>query len=267
MRLSHDAVVTDYRMNGYIAHAFGEINGAWYTNSLDAFRKSYAAGFRLFEADMMLLADGTAAAVHDGEEKRYGLTKKFHEATWAEVRDLRYLPAGSDVFPILDARQIAVLLASHPDARLVLDGKATKSVTEYLVLLERLTEAAPRSVLERVYPHVTGNEVESARSIFPWSDVMLALYRTQWQGRMEDDEVVDFVEANGIGGVMMWRKPRDFSMSLAENGKRHQRFTPKFARRLQALGAAVFVHGIQAEDQISAFCEMSVGVYSKGWIA
>jgi hypothetical protein len=43
---------------GFVAHAFGAVDGHTYTNSLEAFQRNYARGFRVFEVDHVLLATG-----------------------------------------------------------------------------------------------------------------------------------------------------------------------------------------------------------------
>jgi len=44
---------------GHVAHAFGEIDGIFYTDSRDAFLLNYERGFRTFEVDLVLLQDGS----------------------------------------------------------------------------------------------------------------------------------------------------------------------------------------------------------------
>ncbi|MGI9552859.1 MAG: sulfatase-like hydrolase/transferase [Aurantibacter sp.] len=53
------------RVDRYIAHAGGQIDGIKYTNSLEALTYNYAQGFRLFELDISETSDGTFVAAHD----------------------------------------------------------------------------------------------------------------------------------------------------------------------------------------------------------
>ena len=264
MKLSHAAIVSDYARFGLVAHAFGATDSLWYTNSMEAFVASYRAGFRMFEADMVLLGDGTAIVAHDGLESSYGLTKRFHESTWDEVRGSAFSQNGRRLSPVLGMLELATLLDRHPDALLIADLKERKSAKDAPRILEQFAKHAPRSVLDRTYPHLKDAiELQAMRSVYPFSDYILALYRTQWQGRMPDNEAVDFAFASGIGGVMMWHRPNDPILSLAENNRRHQRFSLGFAERFQALGIAVYVHDMTVPDP--AFRARGVGVYSKGW--
>ena len=102
---------------GFAAHAFGAIDGRLYTNSLEAFQRNYGRGFRVFEVDLVRLADGTALLAHDGLEANYGLNKPFTEATWADLAGHKYLGR----YTILRVQELARLLRQHPDMYVILD--------------------------------------------------------------------------------------------------------------------------------------------------
>ncbi|MDR1543813.1 MAG: hypothetical protein LBS50_05285 [Prevotellaceae bacterium] len=51
----------------FIAHAGGEIDGNFYTNSLEGLNLSYSKGCRLFELDFLETSDGKIVAAHDWE--------------------------------------------------------------------------------------------------------------------------------------------------------------------------------------------------------
>jgi len=80
-----------------VAHAFGPIEGHAYTNSLEAFQHNYARGFRVFECDQVLLADGTVLVAHDGLE--------------------------ANRYTILRSDDLLQLLVDHPDVFLIPDPK------------------------------------------------------------------------------------------------------------------------------------------------
>ena len=67
-----EALGTQYDPFGFVAHAFGAIDGHAYSNNLEAFQRNYGRGFRVFEIDLVRLADGTALAAHPGLEANYG---------------------------------------------------------------------------------------------------------------------------------------------------------------------------------------------------
>jgi len=112
-----EALAGGYDPYGFVAHAMGSVNGLAYSNSLEAFQRNYARGFRVFECDQVLLADGTALVAHDGLEASYGLDKPFHQATWAELAGHRYLGQ----LTILRSGDVLQLLADHPDIYVIPD--------------------------------------------------------------------------------------------------------------------------------------------------
>ena len=44
--IDHKSIMKNYQKNGLLAHAFGAIDGQWYTNSKEAFSASYKKGVR-----------------------------------------------------------------------------------------------------------------------------------------------------------------------------------------------------------------------------
>ena len=48
--LRPQALTSGYNPYGFVAHAFGAIDGRGYTNSLEAFQRNYGRGFRVFES-------------------------------------------------------------------------------------------------------------------------------------------------------------------------------------------------------------------------
>lgn len=99
---TREALDRHYMPFGFVAHALGEIDGESYTNSRQAFERSYERGFRVFEADLVQLADGTVWTVHDNYEERYGLSDRFDRLTAEDLEhaklDGMFAIYRSDVF-------------------------------------------------------------------------------------------------------------------------------------------------------------------------
>jgi hypothetical protein len=140
--------------NAYVAHAFGEIDGVFYTDSRDAFLLNYERGFRTFEVDLVLLQDGSAFCAHDGTEWMYGLDKPFAETTAAELSGRlclgKYTPlTGSDLLDLVN---------EYTDACFLLDTKRTAQNSNHAILEALVSEATERHlpVLDRVIPHTFG---------------------------------------------------------------------------------------------------------------
>jgi hypothetical protein len=60
----------------------------------------------------------------------------------------------------------------------------------------------------------------------------------------------------------MWWRDRDFSLTLAANGREGRRYRPAFASALRGLGANVYVHSLGDPAEIQRFWDAGVGVYS-----
>ena len=123
-----------YEPFGYVAHALGTIDGTKYSNSLEAFQRSYDLGFRLFEVDLVLLADGSVLAAHDGMEGDYGLDKPFSQADQQSVS-----PKFRGRYTVLFERDLLRLVEEHPDTFMILDPKG-EQVSDLTKLVQRLIE-------------------------------------------------------------------------------------------------------------------------------
>jgi glycerophosphoryl diester phosphodiesterase len=254
--LQPQSLVDSYVPFGYIAHAAGGYDGRTYTNSLDAFQHNYNRGFRVFEIDFVVLADGTVLAAHDGLEHYYGLTKKFAEATWAEVRGHKF----DGKYTIMRSDEVVQLLRDHPDAYVILD---TKYQHDYIFRRFVAQTGGSHALMDRVLPHIKDQaELDLYRNTWPLRNYMIALYRSQFAGDLDDPELVRFVRDNRSPGVMMWYRDRDPSLTLAQNHVQSRRFTPQFAQQVQAAGAVAAVHTIRLDSDVPRFESLAVGVYS-----
>jgi glycerophosphoryl diester phosphodiesterase len=245
---------------GFVAHAFGSIDGRAYTNSLEAFERNYARGFRVFEVDHVLLGDGTAFAAHDHTEGSYGLTKHFRESTWADIvrAGRKYL----GTYTVLRSQEVLRLMIEHPDIYIIGDFKYSR--TELLRAYVRQANALGRpDLLERLFPHVaTQEELYSHWAYYPLRNYVMALYMTQARGTYEDWKTIDFVKRNKVPAVMMWWRDRDPSLSLIENAKAGRRYRRSFTDALKAAGAVPYVHSLRDPAQVQRFWDLGIAVYS-----
>ena len=253
--LRPQALTSGYDPYGFVAHAFGAIDGRTYTNSLEAFQRNYGRGFRVFEVDVVRLADGTALIAHDGLEANYGLNKPFKEARWSDLAGHKYL----NRYTILRSQDLVRLLRDHPDMYVILDSKYAR-LDIYRTFLRQAPE---RSLRERIFPHVEDRaELTEFRTAYPLQNYMLALYHTQGKNRYPDPVVGDFTNRYRAPAVMMWWRDWNPALSLAANGRESRRYSPRFANALKNLGANAYVHSLSDPTQIQRFWDRGVGVYS-----
>ena len=215
-----------------VAHAFGAIDGITYTNSLEAFAGNYAKGFRVFEVDLARTRDDSIVALHDWRN------------IWPTVPSLaqfkarriggRYTPATLiDVLSILQA---------HPDVYLVVDLKG--EIPDLLPDVVAAAKAMDPDLPMRIVPQVsTEAEAEAAAELYRFPSEVLTLYRT----RASDAEVVALAARTGI---------RVVTMSTS-------RFNEGLVRRLDSLGARVYVHTVNDRDSEAEFRAKGVwGIYT-----
>jgi glycerophosphoryl diester phosphodiesterase len=225
-----------------VAHALGTIEGLPYSNTLEAFQRSYALGFRLFEVDLALLADGSVVAARAGMERYYGFDKTFGETSLQEFERSRFYGR----YTPLTGLRLLQLMEEHKEVRIIADSKSDHSA-----LIAGLTALGKErrywSALDRIIPHVgSEEELEGFQRIYPFPDFMFAVYRS----RMSDDEIVAFIKRRKLLAAMMdWRGGR----------------TPALIERLQQFGVVCYVHSLRDERRIARFRSQAVGVYSDGF--
>jgi len=102
------------------AHRGGAADGD--ENSMAAFGRSIAAGYRYLETDVHATSDGVAVVFHDDTLDRiFGRSGRIEDLTWTDVCSLR--AGGESVVP-----QLIDLLDAWPDVRLNIDMKHDSSV-------------------------------------------------------------------------------------------------------------------------------------------
>jgi len=100
-------------------------------NSLTAFERAVALGYRYVETDVHATADGVLVAFHDDHLDRVtDRTGAIAELPWREVRAARL--AGGDRIPLLEE-----LLGDFPGLRINIDAKHDAAVRPLLEVLER----------------------------------------------------------------------------------------------------------------------------------
>ena len=226
--------------SGYIAHALGGIDGWAYSNSREGFRQAYAAGFRIFEVDLVLLADGAVLAAHDQHEHLYGLDRIFSELTREDMAGVKWREHYTPMF----VETLLQELAAKPDAWLILDTKIHH--LEILQAVIAVGQVVAPCALPRLIPHISGHRkaLQTIRNLYPFSTYMLALYRSSF----DNEHVLDFLAKEPtVRAVMMWHD---------------KRYTAAFAQATTTLGVATYVHSLRDPQTIAAFRAAGVGVYS-----
>ena len=118
--MAHRYAYLDTPLPIAFAHRGGAADGD--ENSMAAFGRSVAAGYRYLETDVHATSDGVAVVFHDDTLDRiFGRSGRIEDLTWTDVCSLR--AGGESVVP-----QLIDLLDAWPDVRLNIDMKHDSAV-------------------------------------------------------------------------------------------------------------------------------------------
>jgi glycerophosphoryl diester phosphodiesterase len=241
-----------------VAHAMGSIDGIRYSNSLEAFQLNYSKGFRVFEVDLMLTADGKVVAAHDDIKERYGLDRPVFEITARQFKGTKY--QGS--YTPLDLADIMMLLSSHPDAVLVLDVKSDFEAT-YKVIVREVGDQNP-VLFKRIVPQIyREKDYFSVKNFQVFQKFIYTLYRVPPTSRIKlvnywiGGKVVRFLSGKeDIVAVTMFR------LRFMKSGS--------LVRKLQTMNRGILVHPLNDEKVISKYLSLgATGIYTDdfdGWV-
>lgn len=112
------------------AHRGGAADGD--ENSMAAFARAVAAGYRYLETDVHATKDGVAVVIHDPTlDRMFGQTGRVKDLTWAELSTVR--ASGEIVVP-----RLADVLDTWPECHLNIDLKADSAVDPTIELLWKI---------------------------------------------------------------------------------------------------------------------------------
>jgi glycerophosphoryl diester phosphodiesterase len=215
-----------------IGHAFGEIDGVTYTNSLEAFNANYSKGRRVFEVDFAITMDRAVVCFHEGSEGKLGLQKRVQNMTRKEFKETRLLGR----YTTLDIHDVIELMKQHRDIYIVTDIKRNlQDIIYFLSIFVQEAYKADPTLLNRIIPQVYDEATYSnAMFLYPFPEVIYTLYRTN----SSDEQVIDLLERNSnITGLTVSR----------------ERFNPNLAEAASDLGRVVFVHTINDPEDMESY--------------
>ena len=191
-------------MPAYIMHAGGGVfvvndEGVWdrinYTNSRQALDYWYERGHRFFELDILLTSDGRLILLHDQLElqKYFDDTKDLATLTHAEFMGYRM----GHGLRQMDLTSLVDWLVARPDAFVITDVRGNN--VESLDYIQRnyghcLHQFIPQIYNFQEYIPVSGMGYEN---------IILTLYRINFNDRVVQGEVVSFAAKNELFAVTM----------------------------------------------------------------
>ena len=173
--------------NRYIAHAMGSINNKTYTNSREAFVRSYDLGLRLMEVDFSFTKDKKLVCFHDGMENRIGLSADISEISRCKFLELKM----DEQYTLLDFEGLLELMKEYPDVYIVTDikGSFTKGVVYMVKTINRNDPDLMNRIILKIY---SSENLVYIRQNNDFKSVIFTMYRSD----MSNKQVVEFVLKN-----------------------------------------------------------------------
>jgi glycerophosphoryl diester phosphodiesterase len=204
-------------------------------NTMAAFERAVAAGYRYLETDVHATADGKVVVFHDRTLTRMtGRPGRIGELPWSVVRAARV--AGSERIPLLEE-----LIGAWPDTRLNIDVKADTAVEPLLEVVRR-TGALDRVCIGafsdwRLRRVRAGLGSAVCTSMGPRE--VLRLRRASWVGRAE----------GGVPGVQVVQVPIRFGLTFVDE---------RFVGHAHRLGMQVHVWTIDDPAVMNRLLDLGV---------
>lgn len=241
-----------YDTEDVVVHALGSIDGVSYTNSKEALERSYQSGKRLLECDLILTSDGQVAACHDWEFWN-------RETNKADSVDEGYVPT-LDVFmnhkimgkyTPLSGDDIVLFLRDHPDVYIITDTKYAEP-EDIKEEFQALADTAIRNDCEEVLDHFVVQIYHMymhgiVDEIYPFPNYIFTLYQEGYRG--EEDKMQEYAELCLLANVDV----------ITMNAKFYR---DGLSDICEQYGLHMFVHTVNNDDEIRAFHEQGIGVYT-----
>lgn len=197
-----------------IAHGMGTVDGLATLNCLEGFQQQYAAGVRVFEADLRLTRDGKVVLRHDWwhYEWQDGIN-------WANIptREKFLSEKILKKYTPLSFRDLLLLMEQYPDICIITDTKFTESDAFFLqfdAMLADARELGLTYLFDRIVIQVySGNMRTALNNIYPFPHYIYTLYQdeTPFTGTKEDlEKKAAYCAERGIRGITMssaWWNP------------------------------------------------------------
>ncbi|TYP68987.1 phosphatidylinositol-specific phospholipase C/glycerophosphodiester phosphodiesterase family protein [Paenibacillus methanolicus] len=214
-----------------VAHGMGEISGYTYTNTLEAFKSNYADGYRLFEVDLQLTADGYLVTRHDWQPYLYGLLGQIPPEAGRRGLPLTRAEALSllvhHAYQTLDFEGLLNLLRQYPDAVFITDTKDTDPaiVRRQFRAMKEAAEHEPE-LLSRVVPQFYDQTMYAAiESVHKFDSYIYTLYMSP----DTESQTLSFVRDH----------PRVAAVTMPESMAQAD-----FLQRLEQAGVHAYIHTI-----------------------
>lgn len=192
---SKDRPIIWYEEYHIIAHALGGIDGKTYTNSLEAFEKSYANGIRLYDADLKSTSDGIYVLRHSWDDDIGTFYSSGKIPTYKEFINMRiygkYTP--------LSLKDFINIMGEYPDIYVAFDTTNNDLKESFEAIVNTAKEENLEYVLDRVIVSFYQYEdFYQIKEIYPFKNYAIRYYPNNPK---DYDELLEFCLENNIRTV------------------------------------------------------------------
>lgn len=187
-----------------VAHGLGAIENEATLNCLEGFEQNYAAGVRVFEADLRMTSDGHVVLRHDW---RAGLQEGVSETSIPTLEEFLAKPINGKYTP-LSFRDLLDLMEQYPDICIITDTKFIneEEVTrQFHAMLNDAHETGLTYLFGRMIIQVyTPLMFTVVDSLYHFPHYIFTLYQSDFDGT-EDSfrQQAIFCQENDIMGITM----------------------------------------------------------------
>lgn len=259
-----------YSKYSIVAHAMGDIDGHYYTNTLEAFNKHYEAGTRVFEVDFSLTSDNKLVCTHgwyDHKINRLGIeeaddTPMSYDEFMSSLICGQYTP--------LDLDSVINIMKEYEDIYIVLDFGADLDFDYEMnmdlifdidalmlrnkMLIDRFMEV-DESLLTRIIPQIYYEDhYKELDKYYHFDNYIYTLYKNF--DKTTPKQIMQFVTDNDISVI---------TSNLIDNQEITTKEVLRQIKNDRTLSKemALFLHTYDDEKEVKELYELGYsGVYS-----
>ena len=231
-----------------VAHAMGQVDENARTNSLEAFKNSYAKGTRVFEVDFFNTADHRIVAVHDWGEWFDWIGENIDDYSYRAYSHTDYMNTKiAHKYTPLDLESVAQLMIDYPDIYIVTDTKRMSEklyrddISRIFIALEMKQEGLSDRLIVQAYNE---NNIIIAQELLPDTNIIFTAYMSG----LSDEKIAELCSAY----------PHLYAITVEKS-----KITDTIIQAAQDAGLKVYVHTVNSDENYSAYFSKGVyGVYT-----
>ncbi len=233
-----------------VAHAMGPVDGRDYVPCLEGFLENYELGYRVFECDFLLTADGEVVLRHDWASP---LQEGIDEENVPTLEEFLSTPI-LDTYTPLSFRDLLRLMEDYPDIWIITDSKYADQETvaaQFAAMAETAASINRDFLLDRMIIQVYSPEMQdTVEAVRHFDHYLLTLYQTEFYGETEILEKYALEAARrDMDGLVMF----------------HFLYDEAWLPLLEELDLRLYVHTVADAQQAQGLLDRGVwGVYADG---